>query len=196
MGDTLTIYLIRHERTKANVERKYIGHTDESILPLAPVTLNLQPNIIYGSDLKRCEETASHYFPTVPYKKYTALREMNFGQFEMKTYDQLQDDEHYRAWLDDPLHITPKGGESFLAFSTRVRGVLQAIVTKPQTYTLIVHGGVIRVLLAQFTGRDFRELHAAHQTIYRCQWDFFDDWKEGKKCTSISEEPIMARRST
>lgn len=31
MADDITVHLIRHEKTKANMERKYIGWTDEPI---------------------------------------------------------------------------------------------------------------------------------------------------------------------
>lgn len=32
MALDITVHLIRHEKTKANTERKYIGRTDEPIL--------------------------------------------------------------------------------------------------------------------------------------------------------------------
>ncbi|KYG92255.1 histidine phosphatase family protein [Metasolibacillus sp. FSL H7-0170] len=195
MGDAITIHLIRHGKTQANTERKYIGHTDEPILPLQPVHIAVQPTIVYGSDLKRCQQTAACYFPQVPYEASADLRELDFGQFEMKTYEQLKDDPHYRKWLANPAQVTPPSGESFQAFKERVGHAVQQIITGPGQYTFVVHGGVIRLLLAQFSQQPFEGLHAEHHLLYSCYWSHFSAWKEGERCTSISEVPIMVNDS-
>ncbi|MCT6922590.1 histidine phosphatase family protein [Metasolibacillus sp.] len=195
MGDAITIHLIRHGKTKANVERKYIGHTDEPILPLTPVQLTVRPSIVYGSDLQRCRQTAACYFPYVPYKANADLRELHFGQFEMKTYEELKDYPLYQKWLADPLQVTPPDGESFIDFTARVERAMKQIIIMPGDYTFVVHGGVIRLLLAKFLQHPFNSVYAEHSTIYSCTWSHFSAWKEGERCTSTSEVPIMASES-
>ncbi|WP_042474057.1 histidine phosphatase family protein [Bacillus ndiopicus] len=192
MGNAITIHLIRHGKTQANIERKYIGHTDEPILPLQQVHLALQPSIINGSDLKRCQQTAACYFPQAPYQASADLRELHFGQFEMKTYEELKDNPIYREWLMNPLQVTPPAGESFIHFKERVERAMQQIIVAPDEYTFVVHGGVIRLLLAQFLQQPFERLHAEHGTLYSCYWSDFSAWKEGERCTFISEVPITA----
>ena len=54
----VTIHLIRHEKTRANMEMKYIGWTDEPIVTNPVLFSELKPKEVYGSDLLRCKQTA------------------------------------------------------------------------------------------------------------------------------------------
>lgn len=64
MGNAVTVHLIRHEKTKANLERKYIGWTNESIyIQTANCQVPIHTKDVFGSDLKRRIETAQLYFP-------------------------------------------------------------------------------------------------------------------------------------
>lgn len=196
MVHSITIRLIRHEKTRANAQRKYIGWTDEPILsPAGQYELPLNPPIVFGSDLIRCRQTAKLYFPNALYKPIEGLRELNFGEFEMKTYEELQHNELYRAWIDDPFNVTPASGESFQAFKKRVLHAFWTIVTEPGEYVFVVHGGVIRLLLSMFMKTDFAHVTANHQTIYTCEWAQIDQLKGGQRCKFISEEPIMAKEN-
>ncbi|WP_332646839.1 histidine phosphatase family protein [Lysinibacillus sp. 54212] len=194
MVHAITIHLIRHEKTQANIERKYIGWTDEEIIPRAGhFTLPLNPAVVYGSDLIRCKQTANLYFPKATFLSAVGLRELNFGDFEMKTYEQLKDHKLYRRWIDDPLCVTPQNGESFQVFKERVYDAFWRIVTKPGEYVFVVHGGVIRLLIALFLESDFAKITANHHTVYTCAWDYFSQLKEGQRCKSISEVPITVK---
>lgn len=176
------------------MERKYIGWTDESILTHAgQYRLPLNPSVVFGSDLIRCEQTASLYFPKADYMSVEGLRELNFGEFEMKTYEQLKDNKLYRMWIDDPMNITPANGESFQAFKKRVSDSLWETVTEPGEYVFVVHGGVIKVLLSLFLEKSFADITANHQTIYTCKWDHFNQLKGGQRCKYISEVPITEK---
>ena len=78
MGN-IVVHLIRHEKTEANVKRKYIGWTNESILfEDKNFDVSIYTKEVFGSDLKRCRETAQLYFPHAKFKDYRSLREMNF----------------------------------------------------------------------------------------------------------------------
>ncbi|TSI03354.1 histidine phosphatase family protein [Lysinibacillus sp. BW-2-10] len=198
MGNSVVVHLIRHEKTRANYERKYIGWTDESIvMENNQFTIPLQPQIVYGSDLKRCMETAKLYFPQASYQSYEQLRELNFGDLEMKTYDQLKNNPIYRKWIDYPEKITIPNGESFQDFSDRVLDCFKIIVTKPSTYTFVVHGGVIKVLLATFGSKNqaFREAVANHRMIYTLKWSEVSNLKGGLPCELLSVAPIMVKEN-
>ena len=189
MANGVTIHLIRHEKTQANMERRYIGRTDQPILNVAPRVMTHETDIVYGSQLRRCEQTAKLYFPKARYIVQKGFNEIDFGNFEMKTYDDLKYVQLYRNWIDDPINVTPPNGESFLTFRARVLQTFSNIVTCPGTYTFVVHGGVIRVLLSQLLPQKeaFRDIHAAHHTEYTLAWEKIVQLKEGAYCTSYSE---------
>lgn len=195
MGNAVTVHLIRHEKTKANLNRQYIGWTEESIVVGEKCDVLLLPKIVYGSDLKRCEETAKLYFPNAAYKSVQSLREINFGDFEMKTYEQLKTNEIYRNWIESPEKITPPNGESFHDFAKRVVSGFEQIIQETNEYVFVVHGGVIRILLSKYgpTTQSFQQVTAEHRTIYTLTWSDLSDAKGGKRCESLSVEPIMAK---
>lgn len=193
MASRITVHLIRHEKTQANRERKYIGWTDEPIVVCAKAIPFLQSDIVYGSDLVRCRQTANGYFPQAKFIATEQLRELHFGDFEMKTYEELQHNLMYRAWIDNPYTVTPPNGESFTAFCDRVITAFRQIITAEQSYTFVVHGGVIRILLAKYglEEKSFQQLLANHQTIYTLTWDSLTDFRGGARCTSYSEALTM-----
>ena len=192
MASRVTVHLIRHEKTHANLERKYIGWTDEPIVKPVQAELPVQPSEVHGSDLMRCRQTSACYFPQANYIEHKQLRELNFGDFEMCTYEQLQHNELYRAWIDEPLNVTPPNGEAFNEFERRVNDAFQSIVTQEQDYTFVVHGGVIRVLLALYgiESLSFQQTLANHRTLYTLTWDSMEQFLGGARCTSFSEAPI------
>lgn len=190
----VVLYLIRHEKTMANERRQYIGWTDEPIVhEQLEVKLQVAPSVVYGSDLLRCKQTAACYFPQIPYHEDARLRESHFGQFEMKTYEQLKNHAQYRAWIDCPGNNPPPDGESFSQFERRVTEAIEEIVTQDGHYTCIVHGGVIRLLLAQFSKRAFRDVTAKHRTLYCVEWESLAAFKEGEACKLLSEVPITVK---
>lgn len=195
MANSITIRLIRHEKTQANVERKYIGSTDEPIIKVNPRMMTHEPEKIIGSALQRCHQTAQLYFPNIPYEAYAALNEIHFGDFEMKTYADLQHDPVYRAWIDDPLAITPPNGESFVAFKDRVLQAFYEIVQSAGNYTFIVHGGVIRILLQMFVypEKSFQQIIAEHHTQYELTWSSLKELKEGIGCTFYSADYLTEK---
>ena len=198
MGNHLVVHLIRHEKTEANLKRKYIGWTDESIiLEEVEFDVPIQAEEVYGSDLRRCEETARRYFPEAIYIPNKKLRELNFGDFEMKTYNELKNSVLYRNWIDSPHQITPPNGESYEQFVQRVRTCFQQIISQNKEYIFVVHGGVIRALLSMYgTVQDsFQQIMVSHRTIYTLEWRDFGDAREEKRCKLLSVAPIMAKES-
>lgn len=192
MASGVILHLIRHEKTQANNERKYIGWTDEPIVKKIQGDLPISAQIVYGSDLLRCEQTAACYFPKATYVPQRDLRELNFGEFEMCTYEQLKESPIYRAWIAEPMQVVPPRGEAFTEFKQRVLQAVQVIVQKNETYTFVIHGGVIRILLAYYgcERNTFQQVIANHRTIYTLKWDAIEQFLGGAKCTSFSEEPI------
>lgn len=197
MASGLIVHFIRHEKTKANLERKYIGWTDESILFNGTINpLPIEASIIYGSDLKRCEQTAKLYFPKATYIPFSEFRELSFGDFEMKTYEELKNNALYRQWVENPLEVVPPNGESFQHFKQRVFHCFENIVNASGEYVFILHGGVIRVLLEKFgSEQKFQEITVSHRTVYTLHWDCFTQMKGGDRCKQLSVVPITVNEN-
>ncbi|RHW38542.1 fructose-2,6-bisphosphatase [Lysinibacillus yapensis] len=197
MGNVI-VHLIRHEKTEANRSKKYLGWTDESIIAKESVfKVPIKPAIVHGSDLKRCRETAMLYFPQASFLADPNLREINFGEYELRTYEELKNLTTYREWIDQPEIVTPPNGEEFLQFKERVAVSFQQIVSKSGEYTFIVHGGVIRALISLFgpNAQSFREIAVSHRCVYSLFWSDIAKRKEGARCELLSEAPIMEKEN-
>ncbi|WP_432354008.1 histidine phosphatase family protein [Sporosarcina sp. A2] len=195
MAHGIEFVVIRHLPTVGNGKRQYIGWTDEPIVPIAIKPLEYQPFTVYGSDLLRTQQTAALLYPNATYQADARFRECNFGEFEGKTYAQLENNEQYRGWIDDSTKMSPPGGESLLQVETRV---LEAFRKLPTGARLVTHGGPLRLLLAQFAPepRDFWSWNVPHGAVYRFRWDLEQQWKEGQRCTSLSEEQLMVNENS
>ncbi|MEE1132962.1 MAG: histidine phosphatase family protein [Caryophanon sp.] len=190
----VVVQLMRHEKTAGNVARKYVGQTDDPIVPIDREPVTEAAFTVYGSTLQRCRQTAKLYFPNAVYVADARLCELHFGDFEMKTYDELQDDACYRAWIDDPMNVTPPNGEAFSQFTARVRHAIDDIVSQNGQYVFVVHGGVIRYMQELCGVATFQQATATHDTLYTFTWDTIEQLKEGAPCTSFSEGRITAKQ--
>ncbi|UJW56971.1 histidine phosphatase family protein [Bacillus sp. A116_S68] len=171
MGTTvnLDLYLIRHGVTQWNVEKRYLGHSDEPLLhdslenlqKLRAFVARLEAPLLISSDLRRCQETVAYLLPHHHYIVEPRLREFNFGDWEGKTYNDLKDVATYRQWLNNWEKESVPGGESGQAFSRRVSEWLMEDLPKlvvdedwrtgTKSCVIVTHGGVIRYLIQVLT---------------------------------------------
>ena len=195
MDYAVTVYLIRHARTKSNNERRYLGWADEDILPNQNLpVVDSRCETVFGSDLKRCRQTAAYYFPIASYFGDVGFRESNFGEFEGKTYEELKEIQQYRNWIDDPYRLAPSSGETLEEVTKRC---MEAIARLPKGFTrypLILHGGTIRILLVNLApeSSEFWDWLVSHDDMFKLQWTTREAFEEGKRCTSLSVVPITA----
>ena len=153
----MKLYLIRHGATRANLEHLYCGSTD---LPLSAEGAEALRSLHYPapraryltSGMRRANETMEILFPGQAYEKDPRFREVDFGIFEMKSYEQLKDNPTYIAWItgDNEKNIPPKG-ESGEAFRGRI---LTALDTLGEDTVLVTHGGVIAVIMEALFPRE------------------------------------------
>ena len=124
---TYKIHLFRHGITRANLEGRYVGLSDyplcqEGIDALKEYVKDKDyPPVekIYTSPLRRCRETAHILYPGYKTFDVPQLMEMDFGTYEGKTLDELQNDESFIAWSRDSMHNAPPEGEDGVAFIRR-----------------------------------------------------------------------------
>lgn len=148
-----TLYLIRHSLTEGNVRRLYYGATD---LPLVESgralcrslrgSFDLPEGVSFAtSGMLRAEETLKLLFGDIPHEVLQDMREMEMGEFEMKSYDQLKDLPSYQAWLGSAEgNFQIPGGESNAQVSERVgRCIRQWAEERQDSLFVVCHGGVI-----------------------------------------------------
>ena len=156
----MKVYLIRHGRTEADEKHLYCGTTDLSLSEKGIEELRqLKTQIAYPdpegkklitSGKLRCNQTLGILFGNVYYSVDPKLSEMNFGAFEMRTYEELKHDPSYMAWItgDNEANIAP-GGESGDIMIARVWQAYESVMRFVRQDTiLVVHGGTIASVMA------------------------------------------------
>lgn len=128
----MKIYLIRHGETKGNREHRYVGTTDEGLLPEGEQALREkkmpQDVRVYASPLRRCRETARILFPEQEPILIEDLRECDFGEFEYKNYAELNGNPDYQRFIDTMGESGFPGGEDMKSFQQRcVRGLEEVL---------------------------------------------------------------------
>lgn len=146
----MTICLIRHGKTEANERHLYCGSTD---LPLSDTGKAELRQLCYDiknvrfitSGMKRTNETLQILFGDVPYEVDPRFGELDFGIFEMHSYEELKDTPAYQAWLtgDNDANISPNG-ESGVQMRERVLAAFSEI---REDTCIITHGGVIAAIM-------------------------------------------------
>ena len=145
------LYFIRHGKTEANLQHRYCGATD---LPLSEAGREELKGLHYEisnvrfltSGMLRTEQTLAALFGDVPHEKRPAFQEVDFGIFEMHTYEELKNDPAYLDWItgDNMANVPPKG-ESGNQMLARVLAALQEL--RQEDTVLVTHGGVIAAIM-------------------------------------------------
>ena len=147
------IILIRHGKTYANENWIYCGQTD---IPLSENgralieekrEMGLYPDIegmnIVTSGMKRAEETLGLIYGAVEHLIDERVKEINFGDFEGKTYEQMKEDPEFLYWLDHKETHRPPRGESRADMAKRVVEGFEEYAASGEDTVLVIHGGPI-----------------------------------------------------
>lgn len=165
----MKLWLIRHGMTEGNREHRYVGTTDEGILPeekerlqAKAAELDAHPAIVFVSPARRCRETAECLFPGAAPELIVVpeFMEMNFGAFEYMSWQEINQDPDpahraaYQRYIDSGGETAFPGGESKAAFTKRVcdgfeRAVLPRI-QEHQDIVIVAHGGTIMALMERY----------------------------------------------
>ena len=154
------LHFIRHGMTEGNKKGQYVGRTDQEVslegirqlIHLKETCLYPQVERVYSSPLTRCVQTAGILYPDQPLLLAHDLAEIDFGEFEGKTIDELKDNPDYQQWMSSSFSVAPPGGEDGQAFTARIiRGAeqifRQMMEDDLRDVAVITHGGVIMTLL-------------------------------------------------
>lgn len=177
------IVFIRHGRTPANKEHRYLGKTDESLSPEGIEALRqekaekIYPEIdyLFASPMKRCIETADILYPGKDPILVPQWKEMDFGLFEGKNYQELNGDKQYQAWIDSGGTLPFPQGESRACFLQRCsQGMYESVDRYREFFTggvkigCVVHGGTIMALLSIFYGGEYFDYQVKNGRGYCC----------------------------
>ncbi len=199
----IELYLIRHGATKANREHRYLGRTEEPLSEegrealkafqrkgLYPDPASLQA--LFVSPMERCRETAELLFGDCEQHVIPEFREMDFGLFEGKNYQDLRGNARYQAWIDSNGTLPFPEGESrkdFLArcrrgFEDMLRIVTEEIISRNEEQqneakqkkedeslriAAVVHGGTIMAVCSSFTDGEYFDFQIGNGEGYRCK---------------------------
>lgn len=169
----MKLVLLRHGRTPANEAHLYCGHTDVALSAAGREQLIARREQVRYPDaaglvritsgMRRTDETLLLLYGMAPDRREPGLREMNFGHFEMRGYEELKGDGDYQRWIMDETGTVPTpGGESAAEFQRRVARAFEAL---REDALVVCHGGVIAARMGQlFPGRGLN--------MYQWQPDF------------------------
>lgn len=161
----MEIYLIRHGMTAGNRERRYIGRTDEALCEEGIRQIKEQiekerypkVDMLFSSPLKRCMMTAQLIYPKSEIHVCKKLKEMDFGLFENKNYEELKEKKAYQEWLASGGSKPFPEGESKESFTARcVEGFEECVAFAKKTTTndmrvaFVVHGGTIMAIMEKY----------------------------------------------
>ena len=97
---------------------------------------------VFTSPLRRCTllAEACGYGDAV---RDGRLMEMNFGEWEMKRYEEIEDP-RLQQWYDDYLHVNATGGESFADQHRRLQDFIEEKKRQGYSHLLVfTHGGIL-----------------------------------------------------
>lgn len=193
----IELLLIRHGKTPGNIEKRYIGRTDESlseegILELSKKTFPAA-ELYFSSPMKRCKESLQVLFGEQDCFIIDNFKEIDFGIFEGKNYQELSGNAKYQAWIDSGGTLSFPEGESREDFCKRsVKGFLEMIDSVRQylenhckseiRIAAVVHGGTIMAILSTLYGGDYYDYQISNGEAYRLALKLED---EGAIITAI-----------
>lgn len=143
--------LIRHGQTQGNLEHRYIGcRTDEPLCARGVLALQKRryPAVsrVFVSPLRRC------LYPGMQPAVIAEFRECDFGNFEGRSYAELNGRADYQAWIDSGGALPFPGGESRADFAARCVNAFAHLCAQGlnEDCALIVHGGTIMSIMERY----------------------------------------------
>lgn len=184
----MKIYIIRHGETIYNKNGIIQGHKDiplsgEGIRQAQEASIFYADEIeknrlnviaVYSSDLIRAGRTAEEFINRlnqkgieVPIHYKKELREIYLGEWEGKSYSQLDEEtmengvSMFRVWMKEPFDTIVPGMESMIDFFRRAVSAVSYIASfhiknnssERDTVFIFTHGGIVRMVQNHAMGR-------------------------------------------
>jgi alpha-ribazole phosphatase len=150
------VVLVRHAEPAADVRGRCYGTLDVGLsergrgqaATLAAALRGETIELLVSSPRLRAVQTAAAFGR--PVEIDDRLAELDFGDFEGRTYDELERDEPelYRQWMESPTTVRFPNGESYADLQARATAALADVRARAESALVVTHGGVIRAGLA------------------------------------------------
>jgi alpha-ribazole phosphatase len=160
------LLFIRHAAT--DMAGTFCGHSDPELnargrVQLAELIDRLRVEeigAVYTSDLRRARTTGTAIAKAfgVGCHVRSALREVDFGQWEGITWEEIErrDEAYARRWIAEYPRLSTPEGESFCNFERRVLDEVAFLSRKTEatsrTIAVVTHAGVLRIVLCALYG--------------------------------------------
>ncbi len=165
------IWLARHGETTWNLAGRYQGRMESALSGLGVAQGfalaeyfagriaggERVPTRILSSPLLRCKATALFTGQRLGLgvEVDERLTEIAHGTWEGRYRDELarDDPERYRAWREDPAHVSFDGGESLTDVLWRWRAVAADLASRADDMLVVTHDAVVRCALVDLQAR-------------------------------------------
>ena len=152
----MLIVLLRHGETAYNAQRRYQGKSDIPLSARGRARLraaDFAPDVVFVTALCRTAQTAAAVFPGARQAVEDDLREMDFGDFEMRAYaGDLEHDPQFIVWCEDSEHNMCPNGESAPQVLARNLAAIQPVIDAGEDAVCVIHGGVTSGLMMHWFG--------------------------------------------
>jgi alpha-ribazole phosphatase len=158
----MNIYFLRHGQTEQNLRKTYYGKNDcrltqdgiKQMKRARKCINNINFDKVFVSERIRAKESAKLVLDKSIYELATVdnrINEIDFGDFECKTYDEIQKlyPKEVEIWDNDWKGFTPPNGENYISLYKRVKSFIQDLKDMEEyndNILVITHGGVIRAM--------------------------------------------------
>jgi alpha-ribazole phosphatase len=160
------ILFIRHAET--DMAGTFCGHSDPELngcgrLQVTELIDKLKTEeigVVYTSDLRRAHDTGRAIAEAlgIDCRVRSALREINFGQWEGLTWKEIErrDEAYSRRWVAEYPLLPAPNGESFTDFERRVLDEMKFLLLEAELedrgIAIVTHAGVLRSMLCALQG--------------------------------------------
>ena len=195
----LVLYLLRHGKTMANENKLYCGFTNiplsnlgkEELLILKEKINYPKADKYFTSGALRANDTIGILYENKDFEEVKGFFEYNFGDFEMKSYEELKDNKDYINWITDKsLNFKCPGGESKAEYRNRIKDEFINFierVKRENSVLLISHGGTIGTILEEFydKSKSFYEWQPSYGRGYKLDLEILKSEFKILKITEI-----------
>jgi broad specificity phosphatase PhoE len=157
----MELILVRHGETPFNRERKVQGIADielndTGLRQAHQLALSLKDHEIhqiYSSPLRRAYQTAEaiNQFHDVPIHRRNGLMEMDVGDFEGLSFQELRANEKdfLQRWIADPAMTKMPNGESIIELQERAWNAIGDIILEAENALVVSHNFTIAAILCK-----------------------------------------------
>ncbi|WP_430935119.1 alpha-ribazole phosphatase [Saccharicrinis sp. 156] len=167
------VYLIRHTTPKVKPGVCYgisdvdvVESFNEEVDDIKHLLNGFSPELVAASPLIRCQKLAVSLFSDLDINTDNRLMEMNFGDWEMKPWADI-DRSTMKTWSADFVNIPTPNGECFNDLYQRASGFMDELIRKSDSpkVALVTHSGIMRCLCSRY-------LHIPLSKVFRLKLNY------------------------